>query len=133
MALQFSTTLRNAMLEAIETSAGTSAKVRVYSGSAPANAAAAATGTLLAEWSLASDWSAAASGGTKSLSSTPLSTTASATGTAGYFRLVDSAGTTCHMQGTVGTSGTDLIIDNTSINSGQTVQITSWTWTAPGA
>lgn len=133
MALQFSTTYRNAILDAIETTAGTSAKVRIYSGSAPANCAAAATGTLLAEWSLASDWAGAASSGSKSLSSTPLSATAAATGTAGYFRLVDSAGTTTHMQGTVGTSGTDLIIDNTSITSGQTVQITSWSWTAPGA
>lgn len=133
MALQFSTTLRNAMLEAIESSLGTAAKVRAISGSQPANCATAQSGTQIAEWTLASDWSAAASGGTKSLSSTPLSTTASASATAGYFRLVDNAGTTCHMQGSLGTSGTDLIIDNAAVTSGQTVQITSWTWTAPGA
>lgn len=133
MALQFSTTLRNALLEAIESSLGTAAKVRVLTGTQPATCATAESGSLLAAWTLASDWSAAASGGTKSLSSTPLSTTAGATGTAGYFRLTDNAGTTCHMQGSVGTSGTDLIIDNASITNGQTVQITSWTWTAPGA
>jgi hypothetical protein len=133
MAIQMSTALRNARLDAIETTAGTSAKVRIYSGSAPANCAAAATGTLLAEWTLASDWAAAASAGAKSLSGTPLSTTGLAAGTAGYYRLVDNAGTTAHMQGTVGTSGTDMIIDNTSIAVSQTVNITAWTFNEPGA
>jgi hypothetical protein len=39
------------------------------------------------------------------------------------------------MQGTVTVTsgGGDIEIDNTSINSGQSVNITSWTWTAPGA
>jgi hypothetical protein len=133
MAIQMSTALRNARLDAIETTVGVSAKVRIYSGSAPANCAAAATGTLLAEWTLASDWAAAASAGSKSFSGTPLSTTGLAAGTAGYYRLLDNAGTTAHMQGTVGTSGTDMIIDNTSIAVSQTVNITGWTFTEPGA
>jgi hypothetical protein len=37
------------------------------------------------------------------------------------------------MQGTVATSGGDMTIDNTSINSGQTVTISSLSFTAPGA
>ena len=133
MAIQMSTALRNARLDAIETTIGVSAKVRIYSGAAPANCAAAASGTLLAEWTLASDWAAAASAGAKSLSGTPLGTTGLAAGTAGHYRLVDNAGTTCHMQGTVGTSGTDMIIDNTSIAVSQTVNITAWTFNEPGA
>jgi hypothetical protein len=133
MAIQMSTTLRNARLDAIETTAGTAARVRIYSGSVPASCAAAATGTLLAEWTLASDWAGAASGGTKSFSSTPLATTGITAGTAGYYRLTDNAGTTTHMQGTVGTSGTDMIIDNTSIAASQAVNITGWTFTEPGA
>jgi hypothetical protein len=77
---------------------------------------------------LPSDWLGNASSGTKSKSGT-WSATASASGTAGHFEIMDSTGTTCHWQGTVGTSGADMILDNTSINSGQTVTITTFTWT----
>jgi UDP-N-acetylmuramyl tripeptide synthase len=134
MALQFSTGVRNAMLDAIETAAGTSAILKIKSGSAPATCATADSGTVLATINLASDWAAAASGGTKALSSLPVTdTSADATGTAAHFRLYASDGTTCHVQGTVGTSATDLIVDSTSFTSGQAFNITSWTWTAPGA
>lgn len=133
MTVQFSTAVRNAMLDSIEVTMGTSAKVQIYSGGVPANCATAASGTKLAEWSLASDWASNASLGSKALSSTPLSTTGIAAGTAGYYRFVDSAGTTCHEQGTVGTSGTDMIIDNAVIASGQTINITAFSKTAPGA
>lgn len=133
MAIQFSVAVRNARLDAIETAIGTSPKLRIYSGSPPATCATARSGTLLAEITLPSDWAANASGGTKSYSGLPLSVAASATGTAGYYSVMDSAGTTCHEQGTVGTSGTDMIIDNTSITSGQNVQITSWSKTEGGA
>lgn len=131
--VQYSTAVRNAQGDAWESAMGTSAKIQIWSGSQPANCAAAATGTKLAEFSLASDWSAAAASGAKSLSSLPLSTTGITNGTAGYYRFVDSAGTTCHEQGSVGTSGTDMIIDNASIATGQTVQITAFTKTWPGA
>lgn len=135
MAIQFSVAVRNAMLDVIESTMGTSAKVQIWSGSPPASCASAATGTKLAEWSLASDWASAASNGSKSLSGVPLSTTGLANGTAGYYRFVDSAGTTCHEQGTITLTGGggDMTIDNTSIASGQTVQITGFTKTAPGA
>ena len=114
MTVQNSTTVRNALGDAWETAIGTSAKIQIWSGSLPANCAAAATGTKLAEYSLSSDWSAAASSGAKTLSSLPLTTTGLAAGTAGYYRIVDSAGTTCHEQGTVATSGGDMTIDNAS-------------------
>lgn len=133
MSIQMSTTLRNARLDQIETTVGTSAIIKIWSGSAPASCATADSGTKLVEFDLASDWAAAASSGSKALNNTPITATAAATGTAGYFRLYDSLGTTCHMQGTVGTSGTDMIIDNTSINSGQTVTISSLSFTEPGA
>ncbi len=56
------------------------------------------------------------------------------TGTAGHYRIVDSAGTTCHEQGTVTATGGggDVTIDNTSIVSGQAVNISGWTVTEPG-
>jgi hypothetical protein len=138
MAVQLSTGVRNARLDAIETAIGVSAKLAIYPGSMPANCAADTTGTKLAEWDLASDWAAAASAGSKALSSTPLSTTGAATGTAGYFRLFTSAESTapgaakpCELQGTVTATGGggDLTVDNTSIASGQVVNITSWVLT----
>lgn len=132
MAVQYSVAVRNAMLDAIETATGVSAKLIIYTGAAPANCAAAATGTALVTMTLPSDWMANAASGTKALTGT-WSTTASATGTAGYYRITDSAGTTCHEQGTVSTSGADMNLDNTSINSGQTVTVTTKTITAGNA
>jgi hypothetical protein len=131
MAIQLSASARNARLDAIETTVGVSAKLQMYSGSMPANCATAASGTKLLEDALASDWAANASGGSKSLNNTPISGTALATGTAGYFRIVDSTGATCHMQGTITATGGggDMTIDNTSIASGQTVNVTSFTLT----
>lgn len=135
MAVQYNTTLRNTWLDDWETTIGTSAKIYIRTGAQPANCAAADSGTLLAEFDLASDWAANASGGTKTLNSLPLSTTAVASGTAAHYRIKDSTGTTCYEQGTVTATGGggDATIDNTSVTSGQTVQITSWTKTAPGA
>lgn len=132
MAIQLSTAVRNARLDAIETAVGVSAIAKIRSGAAPANCAAADSGTVLASFSLASDWAAGASSGSKSFSGTPIQDgSADNTGAAGHFRLYASDGTTCHMQGSVTATGGggDMEIDNTSINSGQTVQITSWVLT----
>jgi len=135
MALQYSVAVRNAQLDAVEVTVSTAPLLRIYSGSAPANCAAAASGTLLAEMTLPSDWMAAASSGSKALSGTWQDASANATGTAGHFRLYDSGGTTCHAQGTVTATGGggDLTLDNVSIASGQSVTITSFTITAGNA
>jgi hypothetical protein len=132
LALQFSVAVRNGMLDSIETTAGTSAKLAIFTGSPPANCGTANSGTLLILYSLASDWASAASTGAKALSSLPLTGAATGTGTAGYFRLYASDGTTCHMQGTAGESATDMILDNSDINATQTVNVTAFTITAPG-
>jgi hypothetical protein len=76
---------------------------------------------------------AAASGGTKDKSGTWTDSSADATGTAGHFRLYASDGTTCHAQGTVGTSGADMIVDNTSFATGQSFTVTTFTLTAGNA
>jgi hypothetical protein len=134
MAIQLSTAVRNAMLDAIETTVGTSAKIRLLTGTQPATCATAESGTLLVQFTLASDWAAAAASGSKVFLAIT-GTAATGTGTAGYYRLVDSAGTTCHEQGTITATGGggDMTIDNTSIATGQTVNVTGWTWTEPGA
>lgn len=135
MSVQFSTTLRNALLDQIETTIGTSAKLMIYTGSVPASCAASEVGTLLVQYNLASDWAAAASGGSKSFNNAPIAATAAAGGTAAHFRLFASDGTTCHMQGTVTATGGggDITVDNTNIASGQNTSITGFTITAPGA
>ena len=135
MAFQFSTTARNAALDAIETAIGTSAVLKIRSGSVPADCGTADAGTVLATLTLPSDWLAAASGGSKSKSGTWEDTSADATGTAGHFRIYASDGTTVHMQGTITATGGggDMTLDNTSIASGQQVTITSFTLTAGGA
>lgn len=134
MAIQFSTAVRNGMLDAIEVAAGTSAILKIRSGAQPANCAAADSGTVLATINLPSDWAANASGGTKAFNSLPQSDlSADNSGTGAHFRLYASDGTTCHEQGTYGTSGTDLIGDSVTFTAGQAVNLNSWTWTAPGA
>lgn len=133
MALQLSTAVRNAMLDAIETATGTTAILRIRTGAAPANCATADSGTVVATLNLPTDWMAAASGGTKALLGTWQDASADATGTAAHFRIYDSAGTTCHLQGTVGTSASDLIVDSTSFTAGQQFTVTGFTLTAPNA
>jgi hypothetical protein len=132
MTIQLSVAVRNGRLDAIETVVGVSAKLQFYTGSMPASCAAAATGTKILEDALASDWAAAAASGSKSFNNTPIAGTGiNGGGTAGYFRIVDNAGTTCHMQGTITATGGggDMTIDNTSIAAGQTVNVTSFTLT----
>jgi hypothetical protein len=129
MALQLSVAVRNARLDAIETAIGTSAIMRIRTGAVPANCAAADSGTVVATLNLPSDWMAVASSGSKALSGTWQDASADATGTAAHFRIYDSGGTVCHMQGTVGTSGADLIVDSVSFTAGQSFSVTAFTIT----
>jgi hypothetical protein len=134
MALQISTSVRNAMLDSIESTISTSAVLKIRSGSVPATTATADSGTVLASLSLDSDWMAAASSGSKAKAGTWSDASADATGTAGHFRLYASDGTTCHMQGTVATSSADLIVDNGAATTvGQVVNVTAWAITEAGA
>lgn len=131
MALQLSTAVRNGRLDAIETTIGTSAIMRIRTGTAPVDCATADSGTVLATLNLPSDWLAAASGGSKAKAGTWQDASADATGTAAHFRIYDSGGSTCHLQGSVTTTGGggDLEVQNTSFASGQQVTITGFTLT----
>lgn len=131
MAVQLSTAVRNARLDVIESTIGTSAILRIRTGSAPANCGTADSGTVLAEITCPSDWMAAASAGSKALSGSWQDASANATGTAAHFRLYDSGGTVCGMQGTVTATGGggDMEVDNTSFASGQQFTVTTFTLT----
>lgn len=134
MALQASVAVRNARADVVESTIGTAAVVKIFTGAAPANCAAANSGTELFSVAVASDWLSAASSGAKALSATATAA-AIATGTAGHFRVYASDGTTCHLQGTVTATGGggDMTVDNTSIASGQDVTINTFGWTEPNA
>lgn len=85
--------------------------------------------TVLAEITL-NDPSGSAASGVLTFSGFPKSdTSANATGTAAEARIRTSAGTDVITGLTVGTSGTDITLDNTSIATGQTVTINSATIT----
>lgn len=125
MTIQLSTGARNGRLDAFETAVGTAAKLRILTGTQPADCATAQSGTQLAELALPSDWMAAAGTGTK-VKAGSWTGTAGTSGTAGYFRIVDNAGTTAHMQGSVGQGSGDLSLDNTNIASAQTITINTF-------
>jgi len=133
MALQFSTTVRNARLDAIETAVGVSAIMKIRTGAAPANCGTADSGTVVATLNLPSDWMAAASSAQKSMTGTWSDSSADAAGTAGHFRIYASDGTTVHAQGTITATGGggDMELDNTVFASGQAFSITSFTINEP--
>lgn len=136
MALQYSVTVRNARLDAIETTVGTSAILKIRTGAPPANCAAADSGTVLSTVNLPSDWMAAAASGEKSKSGTWEDTSADASGTAAHFRIYDSGGSTCHIQGTVTSVATgtgDMLVDNDVFAAGQNFTVSSFKITSANA
>lgn len=134
MSLNYSITLRNAQLDAVETTVGASAKLYIRSGAKPTACADADSGTLLATLDLPSDWMSAASSGSKAKNGT-WTGTGEAAGSAGHFRIKDSGGTTCHLQGSVTATsgGGDMELDNIVIASAQTITISTFTLTAGNA
>lgn len=71
------------------------------------------------------------SGKVATLLGVPLTATASAGGTAALAELRNSAGNVIYSGLTVGTSGTHIIVANTTISSGQTITVSSGTLTHP--
>jgi len=134
MTVQLSTTIRNGQLDQVEILTGTSPKFQVRSGAQPANCAAADSGTLLAELTLPSDWMNAGSSGSKTKLGT-WSGTGAADGVAAHFRIKDTAGTTCHVQGSISESGGggDAIIDNENVGNGAPVAVNTFTLNAGNA
>jgi hypothetical protein len=134
MALGFVTALRNTRLDAITTrqdGGSGAALLRIYDGSRPATGGTATT--LLAELTLSDPSASAASSGTLTYSAITADSSANATGTATWFRIVQSDGSTHVMDGSVGTSGSDLNLNTTSIVSGAQVSISSFVLTEGNA
>lgn len=134
MAVSYSTTIRTnritQVLNAIDGGAG-AGLWRIYDGTRPATCGTATT--LLAEITL-QDPSGSVASQVLTFDNTPGMTDASAnaTGTATWGRIVDSTGTCC-VDHNVGTSGSDLNLNSTSISVGQEVTVSSATITAGNA
>ena len=124
-------TLRDARMDAITTHAGNAALLRIYDGSRPATGGTATT--LLAELTCGTPFAAAAVNGVLTLGAITQDSSANATGTASWFRIVKADGTTHVMDGNCGTSGSDLNLTTLSIVSGQPVSISSFVITEGNA
>lgn len=125
-----SDTAANAAVNAV-TALLNSGTMHIYNGTQPANANTAVTSqTLLVTVTFGATAFAAAAGGV-ALANSITSGTAVASGTATWFRCFESNGTTVVLDGSVGTSGCDLNLTTTTISSGGTVGITSFTLTLP--
>ena len=125
----YSTTLRNAQLDAITTTVGNAGKLRIYDGTRPATGGAATT--LLAEFTLGTPFAAGANAGVLS-PTLPANTTGLAASTATWFRVITSGGTQV-IDGSAGIGGTDLILNTATISIGLTISVTSWTITRGNA
>lgn len=120
----------NAIVDLIDGGSG-AGKLRIYSGSQPADPDTAAAGTLLAEITLndpafgnAVDATGKARA-TADVAPAIEDTSANATGTATWFRAVDSDDNGI-IDGEIGTSGADMTLNTTAISAGATVSVTSW-------
>lgn len=128
MALTISNGAANAAIDVI-TDLLDGGTLEIRSGTKPATTATTAAGTLLVTVTLGTPSFGAAS--TRSATITdPAGATASATGTAGWFRAKTSGGTAV-IDGTVGTSGADLNLSKTAIVAGGSVDITGGTLSLP--
>ena len=130
MAISYITTRRNARLQELATAVGNAGKLKIYSGTPPADANTALSGnTLLATPICGTPFEDTITGGVL----TPLAITPAAivaTQTATFFRLTTS-GDTVQAQGTVGAtgSGADLEFPTVSFVTGVDCEVDSWTIT----
>lgn len=133
--LKYSVAAKNAKLGSTGLVAfiGTSAQLKLYNGTQPTNPDTALAGnTLLVTLTCnATAFGAAASG---VLTAGAITSGAGAAGagagtTATFYRLFKSDGTTAVIDGTVGTTGSDLNLDNPNIAQNQNVSVTSYTIT----
>lgn len=127
--------IRNAQLEAIatEVNAGSgSAVLQIWSGTKPSDPATSPAGTKLAEITLNDPVFDAAASNSMALDVTPAvaDSSADATGTAAFGRIVNANGVGVLLL-SVGTSGADLNFASLSFTAGTNIGITSLTLTQP--
>jgi hypothetical protein len=106
MTTTFSAASTNSAMDQRETFIGASPLLRFYNGAMPADPDTALSGnTKLSEGALPADWLTGAAAKVKSKNGTWTTTGVAAAGAgtaATFYRIYDAAGTTCHIQGSVG-------------------------------
>jgi len=102
--------------------------IKIYSGTQPANANAAVSGTLLVTLPFSATAFGAAAAGVATANAITAAN-AAASGTAAWFRAVKSDGTSAVFDGSVGTSGCDLNLSSVALTSGGNVAVSSFTYT----
>jgi hypothetical protein len=122
----YNVTLRNNQLDQITSFAGSAALLRIYDGTRPATGGAITTQNLLSEHTCGTPFAAGASGGVLTANAIADDASANFSGTASWARLVKSDGTTHVMDLDVGTVGTSVIINTTTIVAAAPVQVTSF-------
>lgn len=126
---QYSDTLANAWAGATEGAIGTSPKLRIYNGTIPANTGAALSGnTLLASGDLPSDWLGTAASRAVAKNGT-WTVLGAAAGTATWYTITATDGTTRHIQGPI----SELGMSTTTIAVGITYTVNTATLTFGGA
>ena len=127
MAIKYSATIIANRLASTNSDIGINAKVRIYSGTRPANVGTAISAqVLLAELIGNASAFGVVSGGALTANAIANDAAADATGTATWFRIFKADGTTACVDGDVGTSGADLNLSSTSLNAGQVVGVSSF-------
>jgi hypothetical protein len=119
MAVTYTTTLKNTRLDAVTTAIGASGKLKIIHSDGT---------TILATLPLSATAAPAASGGVLTFNAIT-SANASATGAATTAKFTTSADVDVVTGLTVGTSGTNVVLNSTSVSSSQPVAITSATIT----
>lgn len=120
---------RNKALNAALETDSNSGVLYIYTGPQPANASVAVTTqTELAILTMGATAFGGASAGVATANAIT-GALADASGTAVWFRLYKSDATTVILDGSVGTSSADLVLDNVVITSGQLVSVSSLTVT----
>lgn len=116
--------------------AGTAAVINIYDSTVPTDAdTALGAQVLLAQLTCSATAQASivddTPGALATFDTITADSSADATGTATFFRILTQSGGTVVAQGTVGTSSADLILNTVSITSGSTVSITAATILLP--
>jgi hypothetical protein len=105
--------------------------LRIYDGSKPAAAdTAITTQNLLAELRFGATAFGAAVNGVATANALTADSAANATGTATWFRVLKSDGTSPVYDGEVGTSGSDLNLNSVAIQANAQVSVSAFTYTA---
>lgn len=123
----------NAIVDQVDNGTAGTGKVEIRTGTAPADVESTATGTLLSSINFQNpafgDAADQAPGAQATVAGTPSNSSATAAGTAGYYRVYDRATTPVGCwDDTCGTSGSSegMKLSNTSVATGQAVSISAF-------